>query len=130
MAKICDFGWSAYCPKEFRTTLCGTPLYLSPEMLVGKAYNKKVDIWALGSIAHELATSKDPFQIRHSDDLARIVNEDFEMAAGSPELRSFVGFVLKKNPAKRPDADTMLKHPFIEKYRDLETSEELSRLHQ
>lgn len=52
------------------------------------------------------------------------------MATGSPELRSFVGFVLKKNPAKRPDADTMLKHPFIEKYRDLETSEELSRLHQ
>lgn len=99
-------------------------------MLIGKAYNKKVDIWALGSIAHELATSKDPFQIKHSDDLAKIINDDFEMATGSPELRSFVGFVLKKNPAKRPDADTMLKHPFIEKYRDLETSEELSRLHQ
>lgn len=77
MAKICDFGWSAYCPKEFRTTLCGTPLYLSPEMLIGKAYNKKVDIWAIGSIAHELATSKDPFQIKHSDDLAKIINDDF-----------------------------------------------------
>jgi len=31
MAKICDFGWSVYEPKDnFRSTLCGTPLYLSP----------------------------------------------------------------------------------------------------
>ncbi len=39
MAKICDFGWSIYEPKEFRTTICGTPLYLSPEALIGKKYN-------------------------------------------------------------------------------------------
>lgn len=31
MAKICDFGWSVYEPKNNpRSTLCGTPLYLSP----------------------------------------------------------------------------------------------------
>ena len=30
IAKLCDFGWSVYCPLEMRSTLCGTPLYLSP----------------------------------------------------------------------------------------------------
>jgi serine/threonine protein kinase len=50
------------------------------------------------------------------------------MESGSPELRSFVTFILRKNPTKRPDADTILRHPFIEKYRDLETSEELCNL--
>jgi serine/threonine protein kinase len=119
MAKICDFGWSVYCPKEFRSTLCGTPLYLSPEMLAGRAYNKKVDIWAIGAITHELVTATDPFKIKNSDDLSRIITEDFEMHEGSPELRSFVSFILRKNPAKRPDAETLLMHPYIEKYRGL-----------
>ncbi len=53
-------------------------------MLIGKAYNKKVDIWAIGSIAHELATSKDPFQIKSNEDLSKIITEDFEMQFGSP----------------------------------------------
>lgn len=50
------------------------------------------------------------------------------MKAGSPELRSFVNFILKKNPAKRPDADIVLQHPFIKKYAEIETSEELCNL--
>lgn len=29
-AKICDFGWSVFNSKQLRSTLCGTPLYLSP----------------------------------------------------------------------------------------------------
>lgn len=47
------------------------------------------------------------------------------MNTGSAEFKSFVTFILRKNPSKRPDADTILKHPFIEKFRDMETSDEL-----
>jgi serine/threonine protein kinase len=73
MAKICDFGWSVYEPKEFRKTLCGTPLYLSPEILQGKRYNEKIDIWALGTLAHELFTNKNPFGIVNREDLSKII---------------------------------------------------------
>lgn len=52
MAKICDFGWAVHEPNELRSTLCGTPLYLAPEALCGEQYNSKVDIWALGTLAH------------------------------------------------------------------------------
>jgi len=113
MAKICDFGWSVYSPSEFRSTLCGTPLYLSPEILLGQHYNKKIDAWAIGAMTHELFTGENAFKIKKKDDLSKIVTEDFRMESGSAEIRSFVTFILHKNPAKRPDAETIKKHPFI-----------------
>lgn len=119
MAKICDFGWSVFEPREFRQTICGTPLYLSPEVLQGRRYNDKIDIWALGTLAHELYTRETPFQINRHQDLEKIVTADFQMREGSPELRSFVNFILRKNPSKRPDADILLLHPFISKYKEL-----------
>ncbi len=41
------------------------------------------------------------------------------MVDGSLEVRSFVNYILTKNPSKRPDANTVLMHPFIEKYQEL-----------
>jgi len=48
---------------EKRETFCGTPLYVSPELLMGKTYDYKVDIWALGIMVYELLTGKLPFHI-------------------------------------------------------------------
>ena len=72
-AKICDFGWSVYCPKEVRSTLCGTPLYLSPEILKGNKYNEKIDIWALGTLCYEIFTNDSPFKIKRKEELSKIV---------------------------------------------------------
>ena len=77
MAKICDFGWSVYSPSEFRSTLCGTPLYLSPEILLGQYYNQKIDSWAIGALTHELFTGENAFKIKKKDDLSKIITEDF-----------------------------------------------------
>lgn len=60
MIKICDFGWSAVA-NSARRTLCGTPLYLSPEILLHKHYDDKVDIWSIGIIAYEILVGKVPF---------------------------------------------------------------------
>ena len=47
--KLCDYGWATYItPGKFLTVYCGTPEYVSPEMLKRYAYNEKVDIWGIG----------------------------------------------------------------------------------
>lgn len=71
--KLCDFGWSVYCPKEFRSTLCGTPLYLSPEILKGDFYNEKIDTWAIGTLTYEMLTGENPFKITKKSEITKII---------------------------------------------------------
>ena len=84
--------------------MCGTPLYLAPELLQGRKYCDKVDVWALGAMAYELVTRDNPFKVRKRQDLLKVINEDFTMTFGSPELRSFVTLILRKEVSKRPNA--------------------------
>ena len=42
-------------------SLCGTPEYLAPEVLLKKGYGKAVDWWTLGCIIYEMVTGYPPF---------------------------------------------------------------------
>ena len=59
--KIGDFGISKVLDATSAKTFVGTPYYLSPEMVEGKPYSTKADIWALGVILYNLCTHKLPF---------------------------------------------------------------------
>ncbi|KAG6830809.1 hypothetical protein H0H92_014658 [Tricholoma furcatifolium] len=61
--KIADFGWSVHAPGNRRTTMCGTPDYLPPEMIEGKSHNEKVDHWALGVLTYEFLVGSAPFEV-------------------------------------------------------------------
>ena len=58
--KLTDFGFAKYV--ESRTyTLCGTPEYLAPEMLLNKGHGKPVDWWTFGILLYEMLAGIDPF---------------------------------------------------------------------
>lgn len=61
--KIADMGLATELDyaKSRALTVCGTPLYMSPEIDLEQSYDFKVDIWALGVVYYELLTGITPF---------------------------------------------------------------------
>ena len=58
--KVCDFGFAKVIADR-SYTLCGTPEYLAPELVLGKGHNKGVDLWALGILIYEMLFKFTPF---------------------------------------------------------------------
>jgi len=58
--KLTDFGFAKKI--DFKTyTLCGTPEYLAPEVLLNKGHGKGVDWWTLGILMYEMMCGHPPF---------------------------------------------------------------------
>ena len=52
--------------------MCGNPYWLSPEVILGKSYDKKADVWAIGVVLYELVMLKKPFK---SDDVSKFCRQ-------------------------------------------------------
>merc|ERR1712072_1117381 len=58
--KLTDFGFAKII--DYRTyTLCGTPEYIAPEVLLNKGHGKPVDWWTLGILIYEMVVGQPPF---------------------------------------------------------------------
>ncbi|KAI0176204.1 kinase-like protein [Hypoxylon sp. FL1284] len=124
-AKIGDFGLAALLVtgKDMqtirRTTLCGTPNYIAPEILEKgrKGHDHMVDIWSLGIIMFAMLTSKPPFQSSTTDEIyRRAKNRDYEWPKTdkyiSQEAKEIVATMLQEAEL-RPDPDIIVQHDFF-----------------
>jgi CRP-like cAMP-binding protein len=109
--KIVDFGFAKIITGK-SYTLCGTPEYLSPELVTSKGHNKGVDYWALGVLIFEMLFLHSPFCRQdhnpndHASILRNIVRGAFKIpgrgdcAENSP-LGKLIVFLLQKDVRKR-----------------------------
>lgn len=117
--KLCDFGWSVYCDTTLRTTFCGTPLYVGPEILKGNKYDEKIDIWSLGVMMYQLLVGDNPFKITKQEQLIKIIKEDIKIPSYvtlTKEATDFLFACLQKNPDHRLSIRELLNHEFFKKY--------------
>ena len=59
--KLTDFGFAKYLDNDKTYTLCGTPEYLAPEIILNKGHGKPVDWWTMGILLYEMLVGIDPF---------------------------------------------------------------------
>lgn len=116
--KIADFGWSVHAPSSRRSTLCGTLDYLSPEMVCGKTYNEKVDLWSIGVLCYEFLTGKPPFESSSYDETyVRISRARFTIPEYvSDDAKDLIKKLLIVNPNDRLELDQVITHPWIVKH--------------
>ncbi|PSC74948.1 Kinase superfamily isoform 4 isoform A [Micractinium conductrix] len=118
--KIADFGFARNLqPQGLAETLCGSPLYMAPEILHFHKYDAKADLWSIGAILYEMVVGRPPFTGANQFQLLRnIERSDARVpeaiaATLSPPCRHLMHCLLRRNPVERLSFEEFFRHPFI-----------------
>ena len=119
VAKLTDFGWSNYMQGDMkRTTVCGTPVYLAPEIINNQGHDEHVDIWCIGVLLFELMAGYSPWQ---GSDVQTVKYNISRLKIQWPrdmdrDAADLISRILKYNPEERIPLSQMLLHPFFTKF--------------
>ena len=119
VAKLTDFGWSNYMQGDIkRTTVCGTPVYLAPEIINNQGHDEHVDIWCIGVLLFELMAGYSPWD---GNDVQTVRYNICRLKIRWPitmdrDAMDLISKILKYNPEERLTLRQMLAHPFFTKY--------------
>ncbi|KAI9674296.1 MAG: Serine/threonine-protein kinase [Trizodia sp. TS-e1964] len=120
MLKVADFGFARSLPAtSLAETLCGSPLYMAPEILRYEKYDAKADLWSVGSVLHEMITGKPPFRAGNHVELLRTIELQEDRirfpsdSVVSEDLKHLIRGLLKRSPVERMDFPVFFQHPAI-----------------
>lgn len=124
VVKIADFGLAKFIGKfQFTNTLCGTPAYVAPEVLVNsqeRKYNRAVDMWSVGVLLYVCLCGFPPFSEELGPPTMRQQILEGKYAFYSPYwddiddiILDLISRLLVVNPNERLTANQMLIHPWI-----------------
>lgn len=95
-------------------TFCGTPAFVSPEVVRRAEYTTASDVWSFGVMLFEMLTGRLPFQNKSLMSLLKEIGEGNSAPAWppgmriAPELKALVEDCLNRDASKRPSAESML----------------------
>ena len=125
-AKLGDFGVGAKLLLEnYRSSIKGSPYWMSPQVIQKENYDSKTDIWSLGITCIELTQGEPSFSDLNPNEVMdfignkKFIFDDFFQKKKSNYSKEFIHFVskcLEINPEKRASAKELIKHEFILKY--------------
>jgi serine/threonine protein kinase len=123
VVKLADFGFAARIDlnnaEHQLKTACGTPGYVSPEIVAGLKYGPETDVWSLGIITFVLLAGYPPFHDEDVQELFRLIRRgkfSFDPAywsVVSAEAKLCVKAMMMVDRSQRLTAQGVLNHPWI-----------------
>ncbi|XP_071847651.1 serine/threonine-protein kinase DCLK1-like isoform X2 [Apostichopus japonicus] len=118
--KLGDFGLATEATGPL-FTVCGTPTYVAPEIILETGYGLKVDIWAAGVITYVLLCGFPPFRSTNNNQdevFDKIVACDFTFLSPfwdgiSESAKELISCMLTIDVEQRYSADDVLAHPWM-----------------
>ncbi|XP_059462546.1 serine/threonine-protein kinase ATG1c-like isoform X2 [Corylus avellana] len=118
--KIADFGFArSLQPRGLAETMCGSPLYMAPEIMQLQKYDAKADLWSVGAILFQLVTGKTPFtgsnQIQLLQNIVKSTELPFpqDIQGLSSYCKDLCQKLLRRNPVERLTFEEFFNHPFL-----------------
>jgi serine/threonine-protein kinase ULK/ATG1 len=120
MLKIADFGFARILPTtSLAETLCGSPLYMAPEILRYEKYDAKADLWSVGTVLFEMMCARPPFRANNHVELLRKIEDRkdhirfTEGLVASRAMKNLIRALLKRKPLERMSYDAFFSDPVI-----------------
>mmetsp|Transcript_12384 Transcript_12384/g.16068 ORF Transcript_12384/g.16068 Transcript_12384/m.16068 type:complete len:406 (-) Transcript_12384:139-1356(-) len=120
--KLADFGFAIglTAEQEKRKSTVGTPFWMAPEVIEGRYYDARCDIWSLGITAIELVNHEPPHMDKKYVEALLDILTFPPPTPNNPDIRSssfldFLAMSLKKDFNQRPFAKELLGHEFLRK---------------
>ncbi|XP_060799880.1 serine/threonine-protein kinase ULK2 isoform X3 [Neoarius graeffei] len=126
--KIADFGFARYLHSNMMAaTLCGSPMYMAPEVIMSQNYDAKADLWSIGTVIYQCLVGKPPFQANSPQDLRMFYEKNKTLMPNipretSPPLADLLLGLLQRNQKDRMDFDTFFSHPFLDQTSNIKKS--------
>ncbi|KAJ3412208.1 hypothetical protein HDV05_001118 [Chytridiales sp. JEL 0842] len=116
--KIGDFGLAVKLmdPNGEQKTMCGTPNYISPEIVSRQPYGLSSDVWSLGCLMVTMLTGKPPFDSSAvKNTLVKVSRVEFQLPEYlSPDAKELIHSILQKDPKSRPSLSDILQHSWFQ----------------
>ena len=117
--KICDFNLAKpnVSKQKKATSFCGSPMYLSPEMLDPEGVDQRADIYGIGLLIYELVTDKPAYTAANLTQLYEKIKANkinFEMPQLKGDLKDLLKKILVANPDERISIEDIKRHPYFQ----------------